>query len=57
MSQLDDAHRHQGVMTEGAGRARPDWAVGIVMVAVGTTLVWVYLGLWAFVRAVQLVIS
>ena len=56
MSQLDEA-RQQDQPADHAVRGRIDWAVFVVILAVGCSLVWIYLWLWAAVRVVQAALS
>jgi hypothetical protein len=58
MSQLDDARQHQ-LAAEGAITAgrHVDWAVLVVLLALGCTLAWICLWLWVIVRGLQLVFS
>jgi hypothetical protein len=58
MSQLDDVRQDQ-LATEGAvttGR-HVDWAVLVVLLALGCTLAWTCFWLWLIVRGLQVVFS
>jgi hypothetical protein len=59
MSQTDElasAHQHDvdAVVPTDLRRRRLDWAVLVVMVALGSTLGWVSLLLWGAMRAFQI---
>lgn len=58
MSQLDDARQHH-IPSERAVRAEGhlDWAVLVVLLAVGCTLAWAFFWLWAIVRGLQVALS
>jgi hypothetical protein len=58
MSQLDDVRQHQ-LAAEGAIAAgrHVDWAVLVVLLALGCTLAWTGLWLWVIVRGLQVVFS
>jgi hypothetical protein len=58
MSQLDDARQHH-IPADGAVRAggHLDWAVLVVLLAIGCTLAWAGFWLWAIVRGLQVALS
>lgn len=47
----------EAAVAEDVGRRSLDWAVLVVTFALGCTLVWIYLLLWAVVRVFQVVLS
>jgi hypothetical protein len=62
MSHVDELgsnyqHPVDGTIAKGIGRRSLDWAVLVVTFALGCTLAWISLLLWALVRAFQMVLT